>query len=163
MPQLENFRFPSPTDRGERQLLSDVSGYGWHIVSVEPDPGMIASPFAYSVGLFYTLGHPEIVITGLRQRTAGRVINNIGSRVKAGETFKPSTPYEGLIENYKVLFRAVSETAYPQYLGYAMWFYRCISSQFPTLQMLWPDRSGKFPGTTEFDQALRLVQFIVEG
>ena len=42
------------------KVLSDIEEYGWHVVKVMEDnsgPG-----FCYSIGLFKTFGHPEIMI-----------------------------------------------------------------------------------------------------
>jgi len=50
-------------DEGDKQLLSDVQTYGWHVLIIEEDdegPG-----YGFSVGLFHTFGHPEVVVFGL--------------------------------------------------------------------------------------------------
>lgn len=48
----------------DRKVLDDVETHGWHVVKVmgdETGPG-----FGYSVGLWKTFRHPEIIIIGLK-------------------------------------------------------------------------------------------------
>ncbi|MBC7933684.1 MAG: DUF4262 domain-containing protein [Rubrivivax sp.] len=65
-------------DASDKKLLSDIKTYGWHILKITPDeesPG-----FAFSVGLFHSYSHPEIVMFGLNLDTLHEFIN-LGSRV----------------------------------------------------------------------------------
>ena len=47
----------------ERELIQNVQRYGWHVVGVYGE--RFSPPFAYSVGLYKTLGQPEVVVVGL--------------------------------------------------------------------------------------------------
>lgn len=69
-------------DKGDKKLLDDIDEFGWHVLKVLEDdngPG-----FCYSVGLFKTFGHPEIIIVGLKLDLAHTLINNIGHDIKNG-------------------------------------------------------------------------------
>jgi hypothetical protein len=64
---------PKPTDEGDRKLLENVEKYGWHVVLITGDkdtPGC-----AFSVGLYHTFKHPEIVIFGLPKDRMHAFIN----------------------------------------------------------------------------------------
>ena len=67
------------------RIRSDIEIFGWHVVKVLEDengPG-----FGYSIGLFQTFSHPEILIVGLRLDLIHLLINNIGADIKKGKIF----------------------------------------------------------------------------
>jgi hypothetical protein len=52
-----------PKDDHERKALADVQNHGWHVLKVmEDDRG---PAFAYTVGLYHSFRHPELIIVGL--------------------------------------------------------------------------------------------------
>lgn len=130
------------TDEDEQQLLDDVAEHGWHLIAVAADESGPA--FVYSVGFFHTLGHPEVILFGLDSIQAmGQIVNSIGDLIREGHRFEDGTETDRLLEGYACRFRQVPNDVYPDYLGYAMWFYR--PDAFPAVQCFWPDRAGLFP------------------
>lgn len=126
----------------EQRVIDDVQRYGWHVVMIEDNP--IGPKFAYSIGMFHTLNHPEIIIFGFDNvRTMGNIINLIGEEVRSGKRFEDCHEADQILEGYSCAFRNVPADVYPDYLGYAMWYYR--PDEFPVLQCIWPDRSGNYP------------------
>jgi hypothetical protein len=160
-PYLKDFAWPPPQDAGELKLVSDVREYGWHVLGVDPDSALAPPPFAYSVGLFYSLGHPEVIVTGLPQKSAQVVINAVGRRAGTAAPVECGLNYLDILHEFPVSFRPVSFSRYPTYVGYAMWFYRHIASAFPLLQLYWPDRGGRFPWDPGFEPSLAVQQFQV--
>jgi hypothetical protein len=73
------------------------------------------------------------------------MINSIGNRVKAGETFKPGKGYSGIIGNFDVQFRPMHPSHYLDWVNSACWFYDNDENSFPVLQCFYPDMKGKFP------------------
>ena len=74
---------PEPADEHDRQLLADVEQHGLHVIGVEEDeegPG-----FAYSIGLYHSFDHPEVIVFGLPVRVMHPIINGIGEQVRAGK------------------------------------------------------------------------------
>lgn len=142
-------------DADEQKVIDDIEQYGWHIVGIEADdegPG-----FAYSVGLHHTLGHPEVIVFGLASAdTMAQIINGIGDAVRSGTRFEDWHESDEILEGYSCMFRKVPIEAYPEYLGYAMWFYR--PDQFPVLQCVWPDKEGRYPWEAECDPIVRQRQ-----
>lgn len=137
-------------DADEQRVIDDVRQYGWHTIGIEDDPE--GPGFAYSVGMFHTLGHPEIIIFGLPVDSMMSIVNYIGEEVRQGASFQDGQESDQILEGYRCVFRAVPEELYPEYFGYAMWFYRPAS--FPVLQCVWPDRDGRFPWHHDFDSQL---------
>src|SRR5262245_58366688 len=79
-------QLPVPEDDRDHKLLADIARVGWAVLAITEDddgPG-----YAFSVGLFHTLGHPEIVLMGLRPETAQRLINLMGEAIRGGQRFE---------------------------------------------------------------------------
>ena len=85
-------------DQEDAHIGAIIRRYGWFIQYVYGDPictepGCSCSdqdsvPFAYTVGLF-GMNHPELLIFGVSQETAGGVLNDLGDRIRAGEDLLP--------------------------------------------------------------------------
>jgi len=163
VPYLHDLSPPAPHDSGESKLLADVQEYGWHVLGVSPDPGETGPPFAYSIGLYYTLGHPEIVVTGLAPEVSQRLINVVGERSRSETPVLPGRRYADIAEGYDVAFRTVPRALYEDYLGYALWFYRQLAGDFPVFQLIWPDKAGRFPEEIGFEPTLQAWQFLLGG
>jgi hypothetical protein len=96
---------PVPADDHDRKLLADVQVHGWHVIGVEEDeegPG-----FAYSIGLYRTFGHPEIIVVGLRVQVMHRMINVVGEEVRSGKKFGHLDESGDVLDGYNVAFRTV--------------------------------------------------------
>jgi hypothetical protein len=129
-------------DSDEQRLIDDVEQFGWHVIGIEADPEVPG--FAYSVGMFHTLDHPEIIIFGLKDaKTMMQIINAIGDEVRKGTNFQYWYESDQILDGYSCVFRTVPKEVYPEYLGYAMWYYRPES--VPFLQCIWPDNQGRYP------------------
>ncbi|QDU28160.1 hypothetical protein ETAA8_32600 [Anatilimnocola aggregata] len=139
-------------DADEQRVLDDIAQHGWHIVGIEEDsegPG-----FAYSVGMFHTLKHPEIILFGLSDvATMAQIINSIGDEIRNGASFQDWYESDQILEGYSCIFRTVPAAAYSEYLGYGRWFYQTAS--FPVLQCIWPDNNHRYPWQADFPSALR--------
>jgi hypothetical protein len=141
-------------DDNDRKLLQDIQDEGWHIVGIPPEDG--TPGWAFTVGLYHSFKHPEIVVFGLPIELLGQVIGGIGSDVKEGKAFELSKEYEEILEGVRCTFRPVLECWYRSFLGYARWFYR--GSQFPVLQCLWPDKEQHYPWEPKFKEAWKWAQ-----
>jgi uncharacterized protein DUF4262 len=131
----------------DQKVLDDVAEYGWHVIKIPPvsdTPG-----WAFSIGLYRTFHHPEIVVFGLNHELMHSIINSIGSEIKSGKSFKPDTPFSELIEGYDCILKKVKVNWYSPFLGYANWFYQ--NTDYPALQCVWPDKKGCYPWDPAFD------------
>jgi hypothetical protein len=136
-------------DESDRKLLSDIEQVGWHVVLIPPEadtPG-----WAFSIGLFHTFKHPEVVVFGLPLEVYGQVINGIGDDVQKGCRFQSHEEYPDLLEGVACVFRHVERGWYREFLGYAGWYYQGMD--FPVLQCIWPDKQQHFPWQPEFRQS----------
>jgi len=145
----------SKLDDHERQMLDDIAKYGWHVVGIASDEKYPA--WAFSVGLFETFGHPEVLLKGLKVETLMGMVNLVGERVKSGEVFQPKRRYNSTVaENLDCRFQTVEESLYDDYIGAAEWYYG--HKQFPLLQCLWPDKSNRLPGDKGYPEAWVCLQ-----
>lgn len=148
---------PIAKDDHDRTLLADVKRVGWHIVGIHEDENGPA--YAFSVGLFHTFEHPEIIVFGLPHDTAGRIINIIGRQVQDGTRFEANDQSNDVAEGFPVVFKMIPKDFYRQYIGYALWFYRDFD--FPVLQCVWPDKAGLFAWQDGYDHRFDQMQPIL--
>lgn len=141
-------------DAIESKLRADIESYGWHVLNVLPEGDH--PPHSYSVGLFSTFGHPEIVIVGLPADTAHRLINDIGEEVRDGASFEAGCRYGHILDGYDVMFVRVEPELYDDHFGRAIDYYEAAT--FPVLQMVWPDRDHAFPWEPACSQGIRELQ-----
>jgi hypothetical protein len=118
-------------DAGDKQLLADVRGVGFHVLKVPADDEGPA--FAFTVGLHHRFGHPEVVVVGLDLDTAHSVLNRLGGAISDGN----HPDLDRLLEATTcTLVDPAGADVREQFLGYARWFYR--SDDFPVRQLVWP-------------------------
>ncbi|MDO8331358.1 MAG: DUF4262 domain-containing protein [Fluviicoccus sp.] len=151
-----HFTPPAPEDPHDEKLLADVEQYGLHILGIFAEDN--EPEYAFSVGLYYRYRHPEILLIGLNSNTAKDLINDVAALIQEGATFQPGNIYDEIIRGYPVTFIAVDFAHYREYLGYANWFYRSLPAPYPALQMVWPDKEGRFPWQSGYDESFRHVQ-----
>jgi hypothetical protein len=141
----------------EQKVLADVEKFGWHVILVPDDasgPG-----FAFTIGLFRTYRHPEVIVFGLPQALAHQLLNVIGNDVKSGTRVGAGDRSDKYLENASCAFLDFPLRGYEQFLGYARWFYE--GDEFPALQCVWPDVAGHFPWEDAAADATRTRQPIL--
>ena len=154
------FEWPQPENEVDKIIIRNVREHGCHIVGINGDekgPG-----YAFSIGLFVNYGQAEVVIFGFEGRVAARIINVVRDRAAAGQKFVAGDLSDDFLVDYKVSFVEVPLRVYSDYLGTAIWFYRKSPRPFPCLQMVWPDREGRFPWQTGYDAGLKDLQPVLK-
>jgi hypothetical protein len=142
----------------EQKCIDDVEQYGLHIINVHEDaegPG-----FAYTVGLFRTYQHPEIILFGLPPQTMHALLNDVADLIRSGSRFEAGATSDEVLRDYLCAFRAVPERHYEAHLGWAVWFYEGRS--FPALQLVYPDREHRWPGEASVREAFLAQQPLLE-
>lgn len=147
----------------EQQLVDDVAEFGWHVMMVssavdEPEE----LPFAYTVGLQASFGWPELLCYGLATDIMARLLNNAVDELKD----RSEPPADGAVlhdvaEGFDCRLSPVAKRHHHEHLGYAIWFarYRRESpDNVQCLQLLWPDREGRFPDEPDCAEGVRELQ-----
>ena len=146
-------------DDAERKTLSDVKKHGLQIIHVfgnEDNPH-----FSYTVGLFESYLHPEIIIIGLKRELAQVLLNNMAYDIKNGKNYTVGEFHEGVLDDFLCYFGEVPKSEYKESVGWAIWFYE--GSDFPLIQCVYPTVSGKFAWEKNFpDDARFFCKMLVE-
>ena len=142
----------------EKQLISDVEKYGFHVAIV---PGDGYSPtFAYTIGLYKTYGYPELVCFGLSHDLIQSMFWTAKEVFDKQPKPDPSIGYPDFIGDFDVRFLTVDKARYADYFGYAHWFYK--SWDFPALQIVWPDKQTLFPWEESFNPDWKFKQPLLD-
>jgi hypothetical protein len=141
----------------DAKVLQDIQRVGWHVTGVFAQKGEEGPDWAFSIGLFHSFGHPEIVLFGLPLDRCVSVVTVIGQQVQAGKRYQPGEEYADILQDpYKCMFRQVARQHYRDYVGYALWFYE--EDPFPLMQCFWPDKESRFPWDDACKDDARNVQ-----
>lgn len=125
----------------ERQVLDDIAEHGCHIAVV--DEPLLGPAYAYSVGLWHRFQQPEIVIVGLPAEVAEELIALVGEDAEAGKRHAEGAFSADLLHGYRVTFRSVPRSHLRGWLAAGVWAYE--GDDFPVLQLVWPDKQGRYP------------------
>ena len=157
---LADFQIPVAEDDSDRKLVSDVNSVGWHVVGIHEDESGPA--YCFSVGLYYTFNHPEIVVMGLPHSVAHKLINLAAGYIASGRVFRPHDRTDDLAESFTCSFVSVAVEHYKEYLGYGLWFYRTLKQPFPAVQLVWPDKQGRFPWESNYNERFFRLQRLLD-
>ncbi|GEO09511.1 DUF4262 domain-containing protein [Segetibacter aerophilus] len=139
------------------KIKAGIEHYGWYVIQVLEDDNN--PPFGYSIGLFETFGHPEVLIVGLKLELIHSLINIIGEQIRNGETFQESHFYSDILTNYQCYFTSVNPESYNDYVYQAINYYN--ESNFPLLQYIYPTVKGIYPWEAEWPEEIAYLQPIL--
>lgn len=131
----------------ESIINGDIEIEGCHIVLVEADDYLPA--YAYTIGLFQTYGHPEVICFGLAPEVLKSLLQDTHQLVKQGRKLIPGYLFPEFLKGFKTQFLKVNPAYYPDYFGLAQEHYK--SRNFPALQLVWPDKQHNFPWEESFN------------
>ncbi len=156
-PVVPGFSPPLADNPLDEQILQKISRVGWYHLLVEAEgrqPG-----FAYSLGFYANYGQPEVVVFGLPPAIAQQLLDIVAIRFAgAKQPYELFKPYDDITEDGPVVFVPVARRHFPTYFGYGGWFYQSVDTDFPVIQMVWPDPAGKFPWDAGYNQAYHAFQ-----
>jgi hypothetical protein len=149
----------------EQKAIETIGRVGWMVMRISPNEGD-ENPrwFAYTVGLAVTFHWPELICFGLDHEVAGAVLNNAVGELR-NRAIRPVPGLElcEVLEHGTVRLHAFSPAGYSDHLGWAMWYAAregLNPAEFSCLQVLWPDKSGRFPGDPACDPGIAEAQVI---
>jgi len=154
----DRIRLDRARDESEGKAIEDVRKFGVHILHVFDDEGK-KPDFSYTVGLWHTHGHPEVLISGLKQSLRHTLLNNLNKLIAEGRSFRDAASYTDLLEGYRCYFQNLPKEHYRAYLGWDIWFYG--GPEFEAVQMLWPSVHHIYPWDRQADEFLRKSQEIL--
>ena len=128
-------------DTHERIVLANVANFGWHAINVLEDDG--TPPWTYTIGLYETWHHPELIIIGRSRATANHMLQTIADILGADQRPNLNEPTTQLLPGVKCHYLEVEPRHHPDYVGYARWYY--ARKPFPLYQIVWPNTDGQYP------------------
>lgn len=128
----------------------NIATYGLQGISV---PGSNYLPSStYSVGLQETYHHPEIICFGLKTDLMHALVNDVAAIIKEGNRMQPGNTYDNVFQGLDAMFLRVDPANIDDYFGVAIRHYK--RSDFPALQLVWPDNDNRFPWEAGFSANL---------
>lgn len=143
----------------EKLITQNIKEHGFHLGVIDGDDYLPA--FAFSIGLYKTYNHPEIIIFGLPQEVMQVALNTICEKVQKKNSFSTGQNYDDILSKYPVQFVEVEKRNYFNYLDYVSYFYD-NTNNFPVLQMVWTDQKGNFPWDKNFDENWKFNQPLLD-
>jgi hypothetical protein len=116
------------------ELRETIRVHGWAVQGVEDD----RLPYAYTIGL-QDRGLPELLVTGLSQESAARVLNDVAVAAVGGRVFEPGTHIA--VGDGPLL--EIVEVDHPDaHLNFAV---ALCGPDIRALQLVWADDRGRWP------------------
>ncbi len=145
---------PSRLDMHEQKFVANIREHGWFAIHVAADnegPG-----FAYTTGLWLKFGHPELIVFSLSRQTAHDTFWHLYREIEAGQRFPMGAETRDIFKNVCAVLLPVAQRHYRDHLGWSRWFYG--GDHFECLQLLYPDRDGHFPWSSDASVDSRTAQ-----
>jgi Domain of unknown function (DUF4262) len=140
------------------ETKANIDKFGLQVISVfstEYSPS-----FTYSIGLWETYKHPELICFGLPQKLAHEIINDVAEIIRNGEVIKTNTNYSNIFRDSRAEFLSVDDRNIEDYFGAALNYYG--TTKFTALQLVWTDRNDKFPWEKNFEEKFRHDQPLLD-
>jgi hypothetical protein len=129
------------TDDPEKIVLGNIAEFGWHAVNVIEDNGQ--PPWSYSIGLYESWQFPEIIIIGRSRAIAHLILSTIATDLDDNHRPDLNLPTDLVLPGAACLLLEVAARYYPDYVGFARWYYR--RRHFTLYQIIWPNNDGHYP------------------
>jgi hypothetical protein len=131
----------------EREAIDKIEEFGLMVLHVQ-NPGDPRPAFSYTLGLHNTRNVPELITCGLPSNVAQRALNYAADLLADGIDLTQGR-HRDLIGNVDVEFGSVDRKWVEELMLSAIWFNG--SSDFPSLQLIYPDLDNRFPGDEGFN------------
>ena len=142
-------------DRYPRELLHNIETHGFQVTSVF-DPKGKTPNFAYSIGIQQTLGRPEMIVFGVRPRTAHHLISTYYEQAKSGHKLAAHRPHSGFSKKFAVFLQPVARRKCSRYMAGAEGFYGPL--EYQAVQLVYPDKNGQWPWSLDSGSIFRSNQ-----
>ena len=140
-----------------KRVDDDIEKYGYHVTYVMEEKDF--TPFGYSTGLYKNFGSPEVFVSGLPNGLTNTLITNYA------EIFKDkSIPFneklDNLIDRFLVYLIPVETSLIEEKVLASLRLYDGIG--FDSVQVIYPDLNGLFPGEVGYDYDMEIFGEIKE-
>jgi hypothetical protein len=127
----------------------NIEKYGLQVMGINETDYLPS--FSYSIGLYESYQHPEIICFGLPTDLAHTTINDVANLIKDGETIVLNQEYgDQIFKESRAQFLQVDAKNIEDYFGAALNYYQ--HENFSALQLVWADRNNKLPWEDGFEE-----------
>jgi Domain of unknown function (DUF4262) len=133
----------------DKIVISNINEFGWHCVNVIEDDGH--PPWSYTIGLYETWNHPELIVVGRSRATSHAMLKTLADDIELNCPPHPSDT--NLLIGMKCHYIEVNPRYYCDYVGFALWYYR--KRRFPLHQIVWPNSDGLYPWDENASKAFK--------
>ena len=123
------------------RVLADIDEHGVHLVHVAEDGGRPG--YSFTIGMPYSFDAPEVIVFGLPQDIAQDLLDAVVDEAADGTRLVADAQHADLLHGYPVKLLPVPKSAYATYLAQACWAHE--GDAFDCLQLVWPDKQGRWP------------------
>lgn len=139
------------------KVRRDVAEHGYHLMYVGPgdgDPSM-----AYTVGLWKSWRHPELLVAGHTMNDSNAILSAYAEAVRNGQRFHGGSVDDDQF-NLPVAFLPITAAAPDGPLSdrFAVAHVLAETGDFEALQVVTPDDAGRFPWDEDCDAAVVQTQ-----
>lgn len=134
-------------DEGEHSFVAQIRSQGWfrtHVLGDAEGPG-----FSFTTGFWVSAKQPELIIFSTKEDIAHAVFWDLFRDAKGGKRLPIGERTDAVFGNLPAFVFRVAKKHHRDLLGWSRWFYG--GDDFPCLQIVWPDKQGRFPWEPEFD------------
>ena len=137
----------SETDESFLAMVGNIAEFGCGVIHVTGLP-----PWSYTVGVYDTCGQPEIIVVGLKEKTAHVLLNKAARALREGIDLAMGRHRE-MVGEVECLFRPVDVKWVEHVMGRAIWYY--TQEPPPVLQAIYPDLENHFQWEDGFEEYFR--------
>jgi hypothetical protein len=135
-------------------IIGHISRTGWAVQGV---PGDEHGPsWAYSIGMWHTFRGPELAVFGLSLENMAEIINALGNEAAAGVTIAAGDLAHGVSPCTFAICPVHDSWRETSLFTMSNTIYGYIRPAY--LQVVWPDRQGRFPWERGFEPRFDGVQ-----
>lgn len=145
-------------DRSSPPIKEGIEQQGFYVCNFEAEDCCPA--FSYTVGLRVTQNHPDFLTMGLSVEMNSYLVVEAAEKVKSGKIIEPNHEYDDFLDGVPVRFVTIQRPHMQRHFGFAREYYD--TDQFKALQIVWPDKQGRWPWDEGCDEALAYCQKLLD-
>lgn len=136
-----------------KKIDSDIDQFGLQVLHVLGDE--TGPAFSYSIGLYKSYGHAEIIMIGLKQELMHTLINNMAHEIKSGKIYSANNFESDILHDFDCYIVNVDKSNY-DYLNQARVYYG--HDDFPVIQCIYPTVKGIYPWENKWPESIKNLQ-----
>ncbi|CAJ62417.1 MULTISPECIES: DUF4262 domain-containing protein [Frankia] len=126
-------------------IRDTIHRHGWAVQAVLAEPDTGEPDHAYTIGLT-ALHHPELLIAGLHPHDAAALLNQLATRIRAGDPPPADTTLDDLAPPRRHHLLTLDAAASDELLLHANALYQHPDGPpVAALQIIWSDPTGRLP------------------